>query len=109
MSIIIIIGVYLPCSDKGIETYQEHLAELERCISESSLLGGVMVLGDFNAHPGSLGGIRGCGESNVQGVLVSDMVARCHLNAISLCSVSSGPIYTYVRGSRQTTIELHLC
>ena len=59
-------------SDKGIETYQEHLAELERCISESSLLGGVMVLGDFNAHLGSLGGIRGCGDSNVQGVLVSD-------------------------------------
>ena len=60
--------------------------------------GGVMVLGDFNTHLGSLGGIsrRGCGDSNVQGVLVSDMVARCHLSAISLCSVSSGPMYTYV-------------
>ena len=31
-------------------------------------------------------------------------MARCHLSAISLCSVSSGPIYTYVSGSRQTTI-----
>ena len=104
-SIITIIGVYLPCSDKGIETCQEHLAELERCISESSLLGGVTVLGDFNAHLGSLSGIRGCGDSNVQGVLVGDMVARCHLSAIFLCSVSSGPIYTYVSGSRQTTID----
>ena len=57
-----VIGVYLPCSDKGIDTYQEHLVELERVISESSMLGAVIVLGDFNAHLGQLGGVRGVGE-----------------------------------------------
>ena len=32
MTIFTIIGVYLPCSDKGIEFYQEHLDELEKVI-----------------------------------------------------------------------------
>ena len=53
-----VIGVYLPCSDKGMDTYQDHLVELERVISDSSVLGAVIILGDFNAHLGQLGGIR---------------------------------------------------
>ena len=44
-----VIGVYMPCSDQGLECYRDHLIELERVISESSLLGPVVVLGDFNA------------------------------------------------------------
>ena len=49
-SLVSVIGVYMPCSDQGLECYRDHLIELERVISESSLLGSVVVLGDFNAH-----------------------------------------------------------
>ena len=52
-----------------------------------------------------MGGISRCGETGVQGLLVCDMMARCHLSAISLSSVSSGSSYTYVSGNRQTTID----
>ena len=79
--------------------------ELERVISESSLLGAVIVLGDFNAHLGRLGGARGCGETNAQGVLVGDLMARCHLNAISLGSVATGPCHAYESGSKRTIVD----
>ena len=68
-------------------------------------LGAVIVLGDFNAHLGRLGGARGCGETNAQGVLVGDLMARCHLNAISLGSVATGPCHTYESGSKRTTVD----
>ena len=45
----------MPCSDQDLECYRDHLIQLERVVSESSLLGPVVVLGDFNAHLGSLG------------------------------------------------------
>ena len=70
-------------------------------MSESSMLSAVIVLGDFNAHLGQLGGARGVGEANVQGVLLNDMFSRCHLNTVLLGSVASGPdIPTLVGKSR---------
>ena len=45
----------MPCSDQDLECYRDHLIQLERVVSESSLLSPVVVLGDFNAHLGSLG------------------------------------------------------
>ena len=54
---------------------------------------------------GRLGGARGCGETNAQGVLVGDLMARCHLNAISLGSVATGPCHTYESGSKRTTVD----
>ena len=44
------LGVYLPCADLGLETYCEHLVELESLISESQRLGPVLIAGDFNVH-----------------------------------------------------------
>ena len=73
-SLVSVIGVYMPCSDQGLECYRDHLIQLERVISESSLLSPVVVLGDFNAHLGSLGGKKGQGDPNVQGVLVSEVM-----------------------------------
>ena len=79
-----IIGVYLPSSDKGIDCYRKHHLELEKIISGSSLVGTVIVLGDFIAQLGCLRGVRGTGDMNVQGVMVNDVFGRCNLNAISL-------------------------
>ena len=69
------------------------------------MLGAVIVLGDFNVHLGQLGGVRGVGETNVQGVLLNDMLSRCHLNTVSLGSVVSGPCYTYISGDKRTTVD----
>ena len=55
---ITVIDVYLPCSDSGIEYYSDHLIELERVISAQQHHGQVIIVGDFNAHLGSLGGVR---------------------------------------------------
>ena len=53
---ITIIAVYLPCSDMGMECYSVHLIELERVVSEHQPHGPVIIMGDFNAHLGTLGG-----------------------------------------------------
>ena len=53
-SLVSVIGVYMPCSDQGLECYRDHLIQRERVISESSLLSPVVVLGDFNAHIASI-------------------------------------------------------
>ena len=55
-------------------------------ISESELLGPVVVLGDFNAHLGGLSGGVGVGEPTLQGVLLKEMMVRCKLSAVSLGS-----------------------
>ena len=104
-SVMSVIGVYLPCLDQGLDCYKEHVIELERVISESELLGPVAVLGDFNAHLGGLGGHVGVGESNLQGVLLQDVMDRCSLSAVSLGSLASGPGYTYCSGEVRTTVD----
>ena len=44
-SLVSVIGAYIPCSDQGLECYRDHLIQLERVVSESSLLSPVVVLG----------------------------------------------------------------
>ena len=53
-------------------------------ISESKLLGPVVVIGDFNVHLGELGGPRGRGNPNLRGVMVHEMLTRCALSVVSL-------------------------
>lgn len=62
------------------------MKELERVISESRLLGPVIMLGDFNAH---LGGWE-C-QQNMQGVLLQEMLERCELSAVSEGAMASWP------------------
>ena len=100
-----VIGVYLSCIDQGMEEYRKHLVELERVISEAEQIGSVVVLGDFNAHLGVLGGCRGIGEANQQGVLLEDLLRRCDLNAVSLGCLASGSGYTYVSGTVRTVVD----
>ena len=100
-----IIGVYLPCSDMGMERYTEHLIELERVVSEHQHSGPVVIMGDFNAHLGVLGGVRGIGEPNQQGVLLHQLITHCNLYAVSLSSLSQGPQYTFQNSLSQTTVD----
>ena len=104
-STVSIIGVYLPCADQGLECYRLHLLELESLVVDSALLRPVIVLGDFNAHLGSLGGARGVGNPNAQGVLLLDLMSRLNLSAISLCEWATGPLHTYISGRTTTTID----
>lgn len=104
-STVSVIGVYLPCSDQGVDCYRDHLQELERIITDSILLGPVIILGDFNAHLGSLGGVRGTGNPNLQGILLSDIMDRHNLCAVSQCEWATGPLHTYVSGNSMTTVD----
>ena len=70
-SLITVVGVYLPCIDQGLGCYTSHLIGLENVVNESLFLGSVIVLGDLNTRLGALGGVRGRGPANAQGVLVS--------------------------------------
>ena len=103
--VISIFGVYLPCSDQGMECYREHLVELEQLICESQHQGPVLIAGDFNAHLGSLGGPRGLGQPNQQGLLFKDLIDRCSLHVLSLSERSEGPAYTFWNSTSETTVD----
>ena len=66
-------------------------------LSESKLLGPVL-LGDFSAHLGCLGGQVGAGEPNVRGVLLQEVMDSCRFTAVSLGSLPSGAGCTYCSG-----------
>ena len=100
-----VIGVYLPCLELGIDYYRECLAVLEEVVSASMQLGPTIVAGDFNAHLGTLGGPRGLGNPNQQGVLLDLMLRRCDLYAASLAEYATGPSYTYKSGVTTSTID----
>ena len=102
---ITIIGVYVPCSDMGMECYSEHHIELERFISEHQQHGPMVIMGDFNAHLGTLGGGTGIGKPNQQAILLHQLIARCNLHAVSLSSLSQGPQYTFQNSVSQTTVD----
>ena len=89
----------------GMECYSEHLVELENLISESERLGPIVIIGDFNAHLGKLGGVRGQGNPNQQGTLLHQLLVRCKLYAVSLSSISKGPPYTFWNSTTQTTVD----
>ena len=100
-----ILGVYLPCTDMGIDCYGEHLIELERLISEGQQLGPIVITGDFNAHLGTLGGVRGRGSPNQQGILLHQLLVWCKLYAVSLSSLSEGPQYTFWNSTTRSTVD----
>ena len=104
-TIISVLGVYLPCLDKGIESYREHIIELENLISDSQHFGAVVIAGDFNAHIGCLGGLRGEGQPNHQGLLVKDLIDRCSLHVLSLSGRAEGPNYTFWNSTSETTVD----
>ena len=100
-STVSVIGVYFPCSDQGMDCYRDHLQELERIITDSILLGPVIILGDFNAHLGSLGGVRGTANPNLRGILLSDIMDRHYLCALSQCEWATA----HVSGNSMITVD----
>lgn len=100
-----IISVYLPCADLGADYYLECIVELERITEESKQLGPTIIMGDFNAHLGTLGGPWGRGDPNSQGVLLHELLQRCDLFAASLSNHAEGPDYTFWRGDIRTTVD----
>ena len=93
------------CADMGIDCYGEHLIELERLISEGQQLGPIVITGDFNAHLGTLDGVRGQGSPNQQGILLHQLLVRCKLYAVSLSSLFEGPQYTFWNSTTRSTVD----
>ena len=73
--------------------------ELERVVSEHQHSGPVVIMGDFNARLGVLGGVRGIGEPNQQWVHLHQFITRCNLYAVSR------PQYTFQNSLSQTTVD----
>ena len=86
-----IIAVYLPCADLCADYYCECIVELERITEESKQLGPTIIMGDFNAHLGTLGGPQGHGDPNSQGVLLHELLQRCDLFAATILRVQTTP------------------
>ena len=85
-----IIGVSLPCADLGMDYYRDTLVDLEKIISDFTILGPVVVAGEFNAHLGKLWEPRASSTANCQGLLLGKLLNRCELHATSLSSTTSG-------------------
>ena len=70
-----IFAVYLPCELSV--SYCEPFGGIgELIISESQCLGPVVIVGDFNARLGSLGGVRGQGNPNQHDILFHQFLIR---------------------------------
>ena len=72
---------------------------------DSTKIGPTIIGGDFNAHLGSLGGPKGLGDPNVQGILLDQLCKRNDLFIATLSTHASGPSYTYHSGSMKTTVD----
>ena len=98
------IGVYLPCQDLGMDLFHSCLTELEQLVCESRQLGPTVVLGDFNAHLGNLGGPKGNGNTNIQGLLHQHIV-KSDLFVALLSEIAYGPSHIFQSGDTKTTID----
>ncbi len=45
------------------------------------------------------------GDTNLQGVLLQEVMERCNLSAASLGCMASGPVHTYYSGDTCTTVD----
>ena len=68
-----------------MDLYRNCVTELELLVVESKQMGPTIIMGDFNAHLGSLGGLRGNGSPNFQGYLL-----RQHSVHLVLLTLSRG-------------------
>ena len=66
----------------------DYPVELESVILALQSDGPVRVTGDFNAHLGCMGDLRGVGSMNVYGQLLFDLMGCTNLFVASLCQIS---------------------
>ena len=88
-----------------MECYCNHLVELKHLISQKQQLGTVLITGEFNVHLGTLGGARGQGGANQQGILFHKLLVRCNIYAVSLSPLAMDPQYTCWNSATQTTVD----
>ena len=63
-------------------------------------------MGDFNAHLGNLGGPKGEGSPNQQGILLQEQIIKNDLFVASLSEVAHGPHHTFQSGDVSDYIML---
>ena len=102
-----IIGVYLPCTSESMVIYKRYVEQLENIIYQLHARGTLIIMGDFNAHIGNLGGPRCFGEINSRGLAIRDMIESFELQSINSLNICEGPIETYYtnNGLTKTTVD----
>ena len=83
----------------------DYLNNLESTISACQSLGLVIIMGDFNAHLGTLGCFRNNDSINGPGRVLFDMICRCNLFVASEAVWASGPSHTFANKNHQTTVD----
>ena len=96
-----ILGVYMPGGEQPQDCYDTYFDSVEHCVSQLSNGGPLLVLGDLNAHLGC----RDTSVTNSRGNKWIKMMDEHSLINVSLCSIASGPTYTYTSGNNTTTID----
>ena len=91
----------MPSGEQPQDIYDTYFDSVEHCISQLSNKGPLLVLGDLNAHLGC----RGTSSTNFRGNKWIKMIDEHSLINVSLCSLASGPTYTYTSGGNSTTID----
>ena len=100
-----ILGVYMPSADQPQEVYTSYLETVEHAVSQFSNDGPLVLMGDLNAHLGSREHDSLQQTCNSRGQQWLNLSESLSMHNISLCSLSSGPPYTYSSGSHTSTID----
>ena len=102
-----IITVYLPCVSEPISKYKSQVDMLENILYQLYDKGTIIVMGDFNAHVGNLGGPRSFNKTNSRGQVIKGLIEAFELQSANSQYGCVGPIETFYgnNGCTKTTVD----
>ena len=92
---IFIVGVYLPTVSESTARYRECVDVLESILYQLHPSGMIIVLGDFNAHIGNVGGPRSFTQTNARGSIIGEVMDSFELLSVNSQSFCKGPVETF--------------
>ena len=106
-NILFIIAVYLPTSTESSTTFKLILDVLDEIICKFEQEGSVLLVGDFNAHIGNMGGPRSSTSMNRRGMNLYDCLGKYDLVSVNSQALCQGPIETFYanEGLVKTTVD----
>ena len=103
-----ILNVYLPSSSESTSSYRTQTERLENILYELNVKENVIVImGDFNAHIGDIGGPRCLRNINAKGIILKQLIGTFELQSVNSQVECTGPIETFYsnNGLTKTTVD----
>ena len=106
-----IISVYLPSRSSCTDVFKESLNQLEAILILLPPGAEVVVIGDFNADLGHLGGPRSCTQINEQGKILHCYISKWNFISTHLHLQTTASSFTYESDAHSTlsTLDHILC